>query len=104
VVNPVPYLPSAVLVAATFAGATLVLLIVAGVAGVAFGHGLRTWRTKKLKEKKAAEAAARKRASARPPKGGGASKAAATGTGGSRAAAKGPRPKTPPSGKVTKRK
>lgn len=86
------------LIAATFASWTLVLLIVAGVLGVALGHTLRTWRYKKLQQKKAAAAAAKKPSGAQAaPKRTGGSKSASA-----RTASKKSRPRTPPPGKTKK--
>jgi len=86
------------LIAATFASWTLVLLIVAGVLGVALGHTLRTWRTRKLQQKKAEAAAAKKSSGPQtaPKRTGGSKNASA------RTASKKSRPRTPPPGKTKK--
>jgi hypothetical protein len=84
------------LIAATFASWTLVLLIVAGVLGVALGHTLRTWRYKKLQQKKAAAAKKPSGAQAAPKRTGGSKSASA------RTASKKSRPRTPPPGKTKK--
>jgi hypothetical protein len=86
------------LVAASFNAGLTILLIVAGVCGVAVGHYARLWRTKSKQKKQAEAAAARKKAAARPA----ARKSGASKTSTARTASGKSRPRTPPPGKAKK--
>jgi len=86
------------LIAASFNAGLTVLLLVAGVCGVAVGHYGRAWRTKNKQKKQAEAAAARKKQAARPA----AKKTGTSKTSTARTPSKKSRPRTPPPGKTKK--